>query len=102
LSVLTDEAFFGGSLADLQKATQTVSIPVMRKEFIIDEYQLLEAKLAGASAVLLIAAAITKEESERFTKLAHQLQLDVLLELHDERETDYITPLNTLIGINNP
>jgi len=101
LSVLTDEAFFGGSLADLQKAMQTVSIPVMRKEFIIDEYQLLEAKLAGASAVLLIAAAITKEESERFTKLAHQLQLDVLLELHDERETDYITPLNTLIGINN-
>jgi len=101
LSVLTDEAFFGGTLDDLQKATQTVYIPVMRKEFIIDEYQLFEAKLAGASAVLLIAAAITKEESKRFTKLAHQLQLDVLLELHDERETDYITPLNTLIGINN-
>ena len=101
LSVLTDEAFFGGTLDDLQKATQTVPIPVMRKEFIIDEYQLFEAKLAGASAVLLIAAAITKEESKRFTKLAHQLQLDVLLELHDERETDYITPLNTLIGINN-
>jgi len=73
----------------------------MRKEFIIDEYQLFEAKLAGASAVLLIAAAITKEESLRFTKLAHQLQLDVLLELHNERETDYITPFNTLIGINN-
>lgn len=101
LSVLTDEAFFGGTLDDLQKATQTVHIPVMRKEFIIDEYQLFEAKLAGASAVLLIAAAITKEESKRFTKLAHQLQLDVLLELHDERETDYITPLNTFIGINN-
>ena len=101
LSVLTDEAFFGGTLADLQITTQTVHIPVMRKEFIIDEYQLFEAKLAGASAVLLIAAAITKEESMRFTKLAHQLQLDVLLELHNERETDYITPLNTLIGINN-
>jgi indole-3-glycerol phosphate synthase len=101
LSVLTDEAFFGGTLADLQITTQTVHIPVMRKEFIIDEYQLFEAKLAGASAVLLIAAAITKEESLRFTKLAHQLQLDVLLELHNERETDYITPLNTLIGINN-
>ncbi len=101
LSVLTDEAFFGGTLADLQKATQTVHIPVMRKEFIMDEYQLFEAKLAGASAVLLIAAAITKEESRQFTKLAHQLQLDVLLELHDERETEYITPLNRLIGINN-
>jgi len=101
LSVLTDEEFFGGTLADLQKATQTVQIPVMRKEFIVDEYQLFEAKLAGASAILLIAAAITKEESKRFTELALQLQLDVLLELHDERETDYITPHNNLIGINN-
>jgi indole-3-glycerol phosphate synthase len=101
LSVLTDEHYFGGTLADLQKATQTVQIPVMRKEFIVDEYQLFEAKLAGASAILLIAAAITKEESKLFTELAHQLQLDVLLELHDERETDYVTPLNNLIGINN-
>ena len=73
----------------------------MRKEFIVDEYQIYHAKLIGASAILLIAAAITKEESLRFTKLADQLQLDVLLELHDESETDYITPLNTLIGVNN-
>ncbi len=101
LSVLTDEEYFGGTLADLRLAVETVQIPVIRKEFIVDEYQLFEAKLAGADAILLIAAAITKEESNRFTVLAHQLQLDVLLELHDERETDYITPLNTLIGINN-
>ncbi|MCE5204761.1 MAG: indole-3-glycerol phosphate synthase TrpC [Porphyromonadaceae bacterium] len=101
LSVLTDETFFGGSLADLQKATQAVQIPVMRKEFIVDVYQLFEAKLAGASAVLLIAAAITARECRQFTELAHQLQLEVLLELHDERETEYITPIHKLIGVNN-
>ena len=73
----------------------------MRKEFVVDEYQIYEAKLAGASAILLIAAAITLDESKRFTELAQQLKLDVLLELHDEKETDYITPLNNLIGVNN-
>ena len=62
LSVLTDEKYFGGTLADLMSAAKNVHIPVMRKEFIIDEYQIYEAKLAGASAILLIAAAITKEE----------------------------------------
>ncbi len=101
LSVLTDEPYFGGTLVDLRAATKSVSIPVMRKEFIVDEYQIYDAKLAGASAILLIAAAITMEESKRFTELAEQLQLEVLLELHDERETDYITPMNRLIGINN-
>lgn len=101
LSVLTDETYFGGTLADLRKATQTVHIPVMRKEFIVDVYQLFEAKLAGAGAVLLIAAAITKHECRQFTELAHQLQLEVLLELHDERETEYITPIHQLIGVNN-
>ncbi len=88
-------------MEDLEKASCGVKIPVMRKEFIIDEYQLFEAKLAGASAVLLIAAAITKKECIELTQLACDLQLEVLLELHDEREVDYITPLNTLIGINN-
>lgn len=101
LSVLTDERYFGGTLTDLRTAVQNVQISVMRKEFIVDEYQIYEAKLAGASTILLIAAAITLEESKRFTELAHQLQLDVLLELHDEKETDFITPLNNLIGVNN-
>jgi indole-3-glycerol phosphate synthase len=101
LSVLTDENYFGGTLADLNRAVKNVQIPVMRKEFIVDEYQIFEAKLSGASAILLIAAAITKEESKRFTKLANELQIDVLLELHDESEVDYITPLNSLIGVNN-
>ena len=101
LSVLTDEKYFGGTMDDLRHATGGVEIPVMRKEFIVDEYQLFEAKLSGASAVLLIAAAITQEECKRLTELAHQLQLEVLLELHDEQEVDHIGPLNTLVGINN-
>ena len=67
----------------------------------MDEYQIYEAKLAGANAILLIAAAITQEESKRFTELALQLGLDVLLELHDESEISYITPFNNLIGVNN-
>ena len=101
LSVLTDEPYFGGTLTDLRAATKSVSIPVMRKEFIVDEYEIYDAKLSGASAILLIAAAITKEESKRFTELAGELHLEVLLELHDERETEYITEHNRLIGINN-
>lgn len=101
LSVLTDEMYFGGNLADLRKAVAQVKIPVIRKEFIIDEYQLLEAKLSGASAVLLIASALTVEECRRLTLFAAQLQLEVLLELHDERELDHVEPLNTIIGINN-
>ena len=101
LSVLTDEKYFGGTMADLEQAARAVKIPVMRKEFIVDPYQLYEAKLAGASAVLLIAAAISREECDRLTALAIDLQLEVLLELHDEGETDYITPMHTLIGINN-
>jgi indole-3-glycerol phosphate synthase len=101
LSVLTDEKYFGGTMDDLRQATGGVTIPVMRKEFIVDEYQLFEAKLSGASAVLLIAAAITREECKRFTALASQLELEVLLELHDEGEIDHIGPLNNLVGINN-
>ena len=88
-------------MGDLQQAIGSVKIPVMRKEFIVDGYQLFEAKLAGASAVLLIAAAITREECSRLTSLAHELGLEVLLELHDEREVEYITSMHSLIGVNN-
>ena len=101
LSVLTDEKYFGGTLTDLQVAAKNVSIPVMRKEFIVDEYQILQARLSGASAILLIAAALTVEENHRFTRFAKQLNLDVLLELHDEKEIEYVSPENTIIGINN-
>lgn len=101
LSVLTDKKYFGGTLADLQIAANNVKIPVMRKEFIVDEYQILQARLSGASAILLIAAALTVEESHRFTRFAKQLNLDVLLELHDEKEIEYVSPENNIIGINN-
>ena len=101
LSVLTDEKYFGGTLADLQHAARNVKIPVMRKEFIVDEYQILQARLSGASAILLIAAALTVEESRRLTQFAKQLNLDVLLELHDEKEIEYVSPGNAIIGINN-
>ena len=101
LSVLTDEKYFGGTLADLQTATKNVKIPVMRKEFIVDEYQILQARLSGASAILLIAAALTVEESLRFTRFAKQLNLDVLLELHSEKEIEYVSSENRIIGVNN-
>ncbi len=101
LSVLTDEVFFGGSLADLDAVVAEIDIPVLRKDFIVDEYQIYEAKLHCANAILLIAAAITKTECLRFTEIALQLELDVLLELHDEREIEYIAPQHNLIGVNN-
>lgn len=100
LSVLSDEHFFGGTAHDVETALSATHIPVLRKEFIVDEYQVYETKLLGANAILLIAAAISKEECRRFTKIAEELQLEVLLELHDEKETEYITS-HSLIGINN-
>ena len=101
LSILTDETYFGGTTTDLQKAIALTSIPVLRKEFIVDEYQLLEAKMYGAHAILLIAAALTVEECKQFTKTAQNIGLEVLLELHDESEIEYISPSNNMIGINN-
>ena len=101
LSVLTDSTYFGGTLADLQCVARQAKIPVIRKEFIVDEYQILQARLSGASAVLLIAAALTVEETYRFTRLSKQLDLEVLLELHDEREVEHVSSENTIIGINN-
>lgn len=101
ISVLTDTPFFGGSLNDLRTARKNVSIPLLRKEFIIDEYQIYEAKAAGADAILLIAAALSPLQSKEFTRLAKELHLDVLLEIHDEIEADYVTAYNDLIGVNN-
>lgn len=101
ISVLTDEKYFGGTLSDLQQTLVNTTIPVLRKEFIVDEYQLYESKRLGAHAILLIAAALSPATCKQFTKTATSLGLDVLLELHDESEIDHISPLNNLIGINN-
>ena len=101
ISVLTDDHFFGGSSEDLMAARDTVNIPILRKDFIIDEYQLLEAKAIGADIILLIAACLTPPEVKMLAASAKSLGLEVLLELHDEEELDHICDDITLIGINN-
>ena len=101
LSILTDEKYFGGSLDFIRKARPLVSRPILRKDFIIDEYQIFQARYIGADAVLLIAADLSKEEVRTFTATAHDLQLEVLLELHSEHELDYAEIDVDAIGVNN-
>ena len=96
LSILTDEHFFGGGLRDIRAARPTVSLPILRKDFIISRYQLLQA-----DAVLLIAAALSKEECNALACEAHKLGLEVLLEMHHEGELDYVNEYIDMAGINN-
>ena len=100
VSVLTDGPYFGGSLADLSLAIQN-PIPVLRKEFIIDEFQIIEAKAYGASVILLIASCLTPAETELLAGTAKELGMEVLLELHDETELAYICDEVDFVGINN-
>ena len=102
ISVLTDGKYFGGSLDDLLLARASVSIPLLRKEFIIDEYQILEAKAHGADLILLIAAVLTREEIKSLSQFAQSLGLEVLLEVHNLEELQKsIMPSLDLIGVNN-
>ena len=101
LSILTDEKFFGGSLKDIRTARPLVEIPILRKDFIIDEYQLYQAKIVGADAVLLIAAALTPDKCNELTEKAHELGLEVLLEIHSSEELAYINKEIDMVGINN-
>lgn len=101
LSILTDEKFFGGSLKDIRTARPLTDVPVLRKDFIIDEYQLYQAKIVGADAVLLIAAALEQQKCQELTEQAHQLGLEVLLEIHSAEELSYINNQIDMIGINN-
>ena len=102
ISILTDEMFFGGSDAFVTEARRSgVTIPILYKNFVIDEYQLFQARLCGASAVLLIAADLSLSECRSLLRTAHELQLEVLLEMHDERELDYAELEPDVCGVNN-
>lgn len=102
LSVLTDEPFFQGSLANLERASAATKIPCLRKDFIVDEYQIVEARACCADAILLIAAALTDAELVRFTAAAHQQQLDVLCEVHTADELARVRALGCdAYGVNN-
>lgn len=102
LSVLTDEPYFQGSPEYLKQARAAVALPVLRKDFIIDEYQIYQARAWGADAILLIAAALEAGQLERFEAVAHELGMTVLLELHDASELEKCRNMTTpLWGVNN-
>ena len=100
LSVLTDRNFFGGSPADLE-AARVNAIPILRKDFIIDEYQIVEARAMGADVILLIAACLKPVEVRRLARVADSLGLEVLLEIHNEEELDHICDETRIVGVNN-
>lgn len=101
VSILTDHDFFGGSLDDIMEVRNYIHIPVLRKDFMIDEYQFYEAKSIGADAVLLIAACLSPEQVNEFTALSHELGLEVLLEIHTETELGHYHSAIDMVGINN-
>lgn len=107
ISILTDEKYFGGSMDFIQRMRNHPALaednacPILRKDFIIDEYQLFQARLIGADAVLLIASALSKQECRMLTGTAHELGLEVLLEMHGEEELDYADLDIDMAGINN-
>ena len=100
-SVLTDTDYFGGSLLDLAMARRVSDIPLLRKDFIVDSYQLAEAVAYGADAVLLIAAALSPAQCRELADAAHGLGLEILLEIHREEELEYVSPEMDMVGINN-
>ena len=100
-SILTDAPFFGGTPADLREARRQVDLPLLRKDFLLDEYQLYEARLFGADAVLLIASILSPAECRSLAEKAHALGLETLLEIHREEELAYLNPEIDMLGVNN-
>ena len=101
VSILTDKDFFGGDFDDILSVRDQLDIPILRKDFMIDEYQFYEAKSLGADVILLIAACLSPSQVQEFTDLAHHLDLEVLLEIHTENELQHINSKVDLVGINN-
>lgn len=101
ISVLTDTEFFGGTFADLELARSLTRTPLLRKDFMVDEYQIYQAKLLGANAILLIAASLTIGETKQFAVKGRELGLDVLLEIHNEKELGHINEYVDVVGVNN-
>ena len=100
-SIITDTRFFGGSLVDLALASKCVDIPLLRKDFIFDSYQIAQSYLMGADAILLIAAVLDKDKMERFAEYAHHFGLEVLVEVHNEAEIKFIPDSADMVGVNN-
>lgn len=109
LSVLTDTDYFGGATADLERARalqdqgtfQKSQVPLLRKDFIIDEYQVVEARAMGADVILLIASCLSPQRVKELAKFANGLSLEVLLELHEEEELEHICEYTEIVGVNN-
>ena len=101
VSVLTDEIYFGGTLSDFRNARQVLGCPMLRKDFMIDPFQVYEAKILGTDVILLIASALTMDEAYDLGELAHELGMEVLLEVHNEAELDYISRFTDMVGVNN-
>ncbi|HHH53582.1 MAG TPA: indole-3-glycerol phosphate synthase TrpC [Bacteroidetes bacterium] len=101
LSVLTDKTFFGGSNDDLTKARKFNFCPILRKDFIIEEYQIYEAKSIGADAILLIAEVLDKTVLKNLAKKAHELGLEVLMEIHSEKQLNKLNEFVDVLGVNN-
>ena len=101
ISVLTDEKYFAGKLEYLSEVRNVTNIPILRKEFIIDKYQIIESRAIGADTILLIAAALPPEQIKALAKFARSLELEVLLEIHQENLADFLSDDINLVGINN-
>ena len=101
VSVLTDFPYFGGTIGDFRNARQVLDCPMLRKDFMIDPYQVYESKVLSADVILLIASALTLDEAYDLGELAHELGMEVLLEVHNEAELDYISRFTDMVGVNN-
>lgn len=101
LSILTEFDHFGGTLSDLEEARSLVTIPILRKDFMVDEFQILEARASGADFILLIAACLSNKEVRKFAQIAKSLDLEVLLEVHTKEELDACCPEVDMVGVNN-